>query len=180
LVRGRNANEEGKCGRAERVERTFALRKPIKALGIHGIEEATGTILLGIEHHRGLGAMPGDDQMEPITQVGADQPDLVFGKAGSQATYGKLPLAEGPVLDLLGLRCARLELSEHLDGELEAAASFGGVSRGRQVFDDRAQLVDLDLKSPEVGETAPTIQQRGDFTVIDAGDCDDEIVEDGT
>ena len=124
--------------------------------------------------------MPGDDQMEPIAQVRAEQSDLVFGKAGSQAAYSEFPLTEGAVLDLLGLSCACLELSERFGGELEAAAGFGGGVGCDQVFDDGTQLVDLDLKPPEVDETAPTIQQRWNFTVIDAGDCDDEIVKDGT
>ncbi|HEX3562020.1 MAG TPA: hypothetical protein VHU24_04210 [Solirubrobacterales bacterium] len=180
LVGGWSANEERKCAGAERVKPTLTLRKPIEALGIDGVEETTGTVLLGVEHHRGLGTMPSDDQMEPSTQVRAEQSDLVFGEAGSQAAYSELPLTEGAVLDLLGLSCTRLELSKRLGGELEAAAGFGGGAGCDQVFDDGTQLVDLDLKPPEVGETAPTIQQRRNFTVVDAGDCDDEIVKDGT
>ena len=134
LVGGWGANEERKCACAERVKPTLTLRKPIEALGIDGVEETTGTVLLGVSIIAASAPCRAmirwsqarkSEQSNPISS--SVRPGAKRRTASSHSRKARSSTSWDSV-------ARAWSSSERLDGELEAAAGFGGGAGCDQVF----------------------------------------------
>jgi len=79
LVRGGGADEGRQSALAEGGQLVRPLGQRLERTTVDGVEEPTSALLLGIEHHRRLGAVACDDRLKPLPKIGSQRGHVLIG-----------------------------------------------------------------------------------------------------
>jgi hypothetical protein len=118
-----------------------------------------------------------DDLLEPLREVLAEAVEVLRRNVRAELPDVSLPVGERLALDRCGRPGGLLQPGERVGGELDPGTARFSETRGHQVFDDGAQLVDLDFETPKRHERITARSQRLELAAVQGRRGEDKIVQ---